>query len=91
VSPFDLIYREVVGLAGLLGSGRTETANILFGTDKADSGSISMNGALVQDYSPLGSIKRGVALCPEDRKAAGIVDDLTVRENIILAIQASKG
>ena len=93
IKPFDLDLHagEVVGLAGLLGSGRTETANILFGSDKADSGSISMNGALVQDYSPLGSIKRGVALCPEDRKAAGIVDDLTVRENIILAIQASKG
>jgi simple sugar transport system ATP-binding protein len=45
----------------------------------------------VQDYSPLGSIQRGVALCPEDRKAAGIVDDLTVRENVVLAIQANKG
>ncbi len=45
----------------------------------------------VNDHSPLGSIKRGVALCPEDRKAAGIVDDLTVRENIILAIQANRG
>ena len=42
-------------------------------------------------YSPLGSIKRGVALCPEDRKAAGIVDDLTVRENIMLAMQAGQG
>jgi simple sugar transport system ATP-binding protein len=50
-----------------------------------------MSGSVVQDYSPLSSIKRGVALCPEDRKAAGIVDDLSVRENIILAIQASKG
>lgn len=93
IQPFDLDLHagEVVGLAGLLGSGRTETANILFGSDKADSGSISMNGVLVDDHSPLGSIKRGVALCPEDRKAAGIVDDLTVRENIILAMQASKG
>ena len=45
----------------------------------------------MHDYSPLNSIKRGLALCPEDRKAAGIVDDLTVRENIILAIQANKG
>jgi monosaccharide-transporting ATPase len=81
----------VVGLAGLLGSGRTETANILFGAEKADSGSVSVNGNLVKEHSPLGSIKRGVALCPEDRKAAGIVDDLTVRENIILAIQANKG
>ena len=87
----DLHAGEVVGLAGLLGSGRTETAGILFGSDKADSGSITMNGVVVDDHSPLGSIKRGIALCPEDRKAAGIVDDLTVRENIILAIQASRG
>src|SRR5688572_4598825 len=93
MQPFDLDLHagEVVGLAGLLGSGRTETANLLFGSEKADTGSISMNGNVVLDYSPLSSIKRGVALCPEDRKAWGIVDDLTVRENIILAIQASKG
>jgi simple sugar transport system ATP-binding protein len=50
-----------------------------------------MSGIPIHDHSPLGSIKRGVALCPEDRKAAGIVDDLTVRENIVLAIQASRG
>jgi simple sugar transport system ATP-binding protein len=81
----------VVGLAGLLGSGRTETASILFGVEKPDAGSIVFNGKIVQDYSPLGSINRGVALCPEDRKAAGIVDDLTIRENIVLAIQANKG
>lgn len=93
MQPFDLDLHvgEVVGLAGLLGSGRTEMASILFGSEKADMGSMSLNGNLVQDYSPLGSIKRGVALCPEDRKAGGIVDDLTVRENIVLAIQASKG
>jgi simple sugar transport system ATP-binding protein len=93
IQPFDLDLHagEVVGLAGLLGSGRTETANILFGSEKADTGSITMNGIVVEDYSPLGSIKRLVALCPEDRKAAGIVDDLSVRENIILAMQASMG
>ena len=93
IQPFnlDLHAGEVVGLAGLLGSGRTEMASILFGVEKPDTGSISMKGVEVKDYSPLGSIKRGVALCPEDRKAAGIVDDLTVRENIVLAIQANKG
>jgi simple sugar transport system ATP-binding protein len=93
IKPFDLDLHagEVVGLAGLLGSGRTETASILFGSEKPDSGSITMNGNEVVDYTPLGSIKRGVALCPEDRKAAGIVDDLTVRENIVLALQASQG
>ncbi len=93
IQPFDMDLHagEVVGLAGLLGSGRTETASILFGVEKPDSGTVSVNGNLVHDHSPLGSIKRGVALCPEDRKAAGIVDDLTVRENIILAMQANKG
>jgi monosaccharide-transporting ATPase len=93
MQPFDLDLHagEVVGLAGLLGSGRTETAGILFGVEKPDTGTLSIDGKEVHDYSPLGSIKRGLALCPEDRKAAGIVDDLTVRENIILAMQANKG
>ena len=93
IRPFnlDLHAGEVVGLAGLLGSGRTETASLLFGIDKPDTGDIVFNGNVIQDYSPLGSITRGVALCPEDRKAAGIVDDLTVRENIVLAIQANQG
>lgn len=93
IRPFDLDLHagEVVGLAGLLGSGRTETANILFGVEKPDSGSMMMNGTEVMNYSPRGSLARGVALCPEDRKAAGIVDDLSVRENIILAIQANRG
>ncbi|MBN1373387.1 MAG: sugar ABC transporter ATP-binding protein [Anaerolineaceae bacterium] len=87
----DLHAGEVVGLAGLLGSGRTETAHILFGVEKPDNGEMNFLGSPVHDFSPLSSIKRGVALCPEDRKAAGIVDDLTVRENIILAMQARKG
>ncbi len=93
IKPFDLELHagEVVGLAGLLGSGRTETAGVLFGTDKPDTGTIEFQGKSVTDHSPLGAIKRGIALCPEDRKAEGIVDDLTVRENIILAIQANKG
>jgi simple sugar transport system ATP-binding protein len=93
IQPFnlDLHAGEVVGLAGLLGSGRTETAGILFGVEKPDTGTLTINGKPVHDYSPLNSIKRGLALCPEDRKAAGIVDDLTVRENIILAMQANKG
>ncbi|HLB48321.1 MAG TPA: sugar ABC transporter ATP-binding protein [Anaerolineales bacterium] len=93
IEPFDLeLHRgEVVGLAGLLGSGRTETARLLFGSDRPDSGSMTVNGKPVKHYSPLGSIERGVALCPEDRKVEGIVDDLTVRENIVLAMQASRG
>ena len=93
IEPFDLELHagEVVGLAGLLGSGRTEIAQLLFGIDKPDSGSITMDGKSVKNYSPIGSIERGVALCPEDRKDEGIVADLTVRENIILAMQASLG
>jgi simple sugar transport system ATP-binding protein len=93
VQPFDLELHEgeVLGLAGLLGSGRTEIAQLLFGIDKPDSGSITMMGQPISDYSPIGSISRGVALCPEDRKDAGIVGELTVRENIILAMQAGLG
>jgi len=93
VEPFDLALHEgeVVGLAGLLGSGRTEIAQLLFGIDKPTSGSLSIGGNTITDHSPLGSIARGVALCPEDRKDAGIVGELTVRENIILAMQAGLG
>ena len=93
IQPFDLELHagEVVGLAGLLGSGRTEIAQLLFGIDKPDSGTITMDGKALKNFSPFSSIERGVALCPEDRKVAGIVADLTVRENIILAMQASLG
>jgi simple sugar transport system ATP-binding protein len=93
MEPFDLELHagEVVGLAGLLGSGRTEIARLLFGIDKPDKGSITMDGKLIKNFSPLDSITRGVALCPEDRKAQGIVGELTVRENIILAMQANLG
>jgi monosaccharide-transporting ATPase len=93
LEPFDLELHagEVVGLAGLLGSGRTEIARLLFGIDKPDKGLITMDGKVLKNYSPLDSITRGVALCPEDRKAQGIVSELTVRENIILAMQANLG
>lgn len=93
IEPFDLDLHsgEVLGLAGLLGSGRSEIASLLFGVEKPDSGTLKVKNRLVHHFSPLASIKRGVALCPEDRKAAGIVQDLTVRENIILAMQANRG
>jgi simple sugar transport system ATP-binding protein len=93
IAPFDLELHagEVVGLAGLLGSGRTEMAQLLFGVERPDSGTVSIDGKPIGDFSPLDSIERGVALCPEDRKAEGILGDLTVRENIILALQASRG
>jgi simple sugar transport system ATP-binding protein len=93
LEPLDLQLNagEVVGLAGLLGSGRTETANLIFGVDTPDVGSLTIKGEQVRHFSPAGSLKLGVALCPEDRKAEGIVGDLTIRENIILALQARYG
>ena len=93
IAPFDLDMHagEVVGLAGLLGSGRTELASVLFGSEAPDQGALSIGGVPVTSHSPLASIQRGVALCPEDRKSQGIVDDLTIRENIVLALQASRG
>ncbi|MBX0331238.1 sugar ABC transporter ATP-binding protein [Oscillochloris sp. ZM17-4] len=82
---------EVVGVAGLLGSGRTELARLIFGVDAPDSGSLSIDGQKVERFSPHESLKRGIALCPEDRKAEGIVGELSIRENIILALQARYG
>jgi simple sugar transport system ATP-binding protein len=93
IEPFDLDLHkgEVVGLAGLLGSGRTELARLIFGLDRPDAGTLEIGGTEVGDFSPSASIQRGVALAPEDRAAEGIVADLSVRENIILAVQANRG
>jgi len=93
IEPFDLdLYaNEVVGIAGLLGSGRTELANLTFGIDTPDTGSLTLGNKTVNRFSPLESLKNGIALCPEDRKAEGVVGDLTIRENIILALQARNG
>jgi galactofuranose transport system ATP-binding protein len=93
IEPFDLQLHkgEVLGLAGLLGSGRTELAQLLFGIDRPDSGTLRIDGETVTEHSPAAAIRRGIGLAPEDRKAEGIVADLSVRENIILAMQASRG
>jgi galactofuranose transport system ATP-binding protein len=93
IKPFDLDLHagEVIGLAGLLGSGRTEMAELIFGLEKPETGSMTLNGKTISSFSPLDSIARGVALCPEDRKDEGILGELTVRENIILALQANLG
>jgi simple sugar transport system ATP-binding protein len=93
LEPIDLELNanEVLGIAGLLGSGRTETAGLIFGIDTPDNGSLTVSGKKVNNFSPLDSLKRGIALCPEDRKAEGIVGGLTIRENIILALQARYG
>lgn len=93
IAPFDLDIAEgeVVGLAGLLGSGRTETAELMFGWKPADAGSIEVEGREVTLASPQAAIAEGFGFCPEDRKTDGIIGDLSVRENIALALQARQG
>ena len=89
LEPFDLTLRagEVVGFAGLLGSGRTEAARLLFGADVAKTGTV--NGFSLG--GPRQAIALGMGLCPEDRKLEGIVPDLSIRENIALVIQQRLG
>ncbi len=93
LNPLDLNIREgeILGLCGLLGSGRTETARLLFGADKADSGTIRIGGRARSFSSPRDAIEAGIAFCSEDRKHEGAILDLSVRENLILAMQASQG
>ncbi|HET9653778.1 MAG TPA: sugar ABC transporter ATP-binding protein [Kineosporiaceae bacterium] len=93
VDPFSLTIHEgeVVGFAGLLGSGRTEAARLLFGADHADSGTLALGGKPASVRTPRVAMSHGVALCPENRKTEGLILDLTVRENIILALQARRG
>jgi monosaccharide-transporting ATPase len=93
IKPFDLSVRkgEVVGVAGLLGSGRTETAQLLFGVDKPDNGTATVAAKTVSLNSPRAAINEGFGFCPEDRKIEGIIGDLSIRENIALALQARRG
>ncbi len=93
LAPFDLTLAQgqVVGLAGLLGSGRTETTRLVFGAERADCGTATVDGAPVRLASPREAIRQGFGYCPEERKTEGIVADLTVRENIVLALQARRG
>lgn len=93
IEPFDLEIRpgEIVGLAGLLGSGRTEIAHLIFGIEQNDQGDAYIKGKQVRITSPRKAIQHGFGLCPEDRKVEGIIGDLSVRENIILALQAKMG
>ena len=86
-----MAFALVVGLAGLLGSGRTEAAQLIFGIVGSETGEIIVNGRRVRLNSPRHAVNQGFALCPEDRKVEGIVGELTVRENIILALQAKRG
>ncbi|GAB3933701.1 sugar ABC transporter ATP-binding protein [Kribbella albertanoniae] len=93
IEPFSLTIREgeVVGLAGLLGSGRTEVARLLFGADHATGGSVTIDGTPVSLRTPQIAMTHKIAFCPEDRKADGLIPDLTVRENVVLALQARRG
>ena len=92
VKPFSLeIHKgEVVGLAGLLGSGRTEVARAIFGADQPDTGVLEVEGKRVA-HSPIVSMHAGMGFCPESRKDEGCINELTVRENIILAEQTKRG
>ena len=93
VHPFSLAIRkgEVIGVAGLLGSGRTEMARAMFAIDPADSGTASVEGKPVTLRNPTDAIAKGFGFCPEDRKAEGIFGDLSVRENIVIALQGKLG
>ena len=82
---------EVIGFAGLLGSGRTETAELLFGINEINKGSLSINGKKLHLKNPMNAMEQKIGFCPEDRKLSGIIGDLSVRENIILAMQAKDG
>lgn len=93
VAPFTLDLRrgEVVGVAGLLGSGRTEMARLMFGVDVPDEGSVTMDNRPLTLRNPAQAVAAGFGFCPEDRKLDGIFGDLSVRENIIIALQAKLG
>ena len=93
IKPFDLTINkgEVIGLTGLLGSGRSELARAIYGADRAQTGTLKVKGKEVKVKNPIDAMHLGMGLLPDDRKAEGIVADLSVRENIILAIQAKQG
>jgi len=93
VNPYDFAIRkgEVNGFTGLLGSGRSESVRAIFGADRVTGGAVRMNGETVKISSPYDAMKHGIGYLPEDRKDDGIIADLSVRDNIILALQVMKG
>jgi len=93
VYPFDFSIRqgEVNGFTGLLGSGRSECVRAIFGADHVTGGHVRVNGKAAKIRKPLDAMKHGIGYLPEDRKRDGIVGDLSVRENIILALQVLQG
>ena len=93
IKPFDFYIKkgEVNGFTGLIGSGRSECVRAMFSADKVIAGTMKKNGKAVKITKPLDAMKNGIAYLPEDRKNDGIVGDLSVRDNIILAAQVLRG
>ena len=93
IKPFDLVIHkgEVVGFTGLLGSGRSETVRVLYGAERPDEGTLQVKGNGITAKHPITSMHAGMAYLPEDRKNEGIIADLSVRENMIMALQAKRG
>lgn len=93
IKPFDFYIRkgEVNGFTGLLGSGRSECVRAIFGADRVIGGKVKMHGKAVKINKPIQAMKNGIAYLPEDRRGDGIVGDLSVRENLVLALQVMKG
>ncbi|GAA0181989.1 L-arabinose ABC transporter ATP-binding protein AraG [Clostridium sediminicola] len=83
---FNLRKGEVLGLAGLVGAGRTEVVRTIFGADKIESGNIYLDGKEIKLRSPKDAIELGIALCPEDRKEEGIAPVRSVKDNTTMAI-----
>ena len=93
IKPFDFYIDkgEVNGFTGLLGSGRSECVRAIFGADRVLGGTVKKNGKVVRIKKPINAMKLGIGYLPEDRKVDGIIGDLSVRENIVLALQVLKG
>lgn len=93
IKPFDFTaYKgEVTGFAGLLGSGRSECVRAIFGADNVTKGNIKIKGKSVKVTSPIQAMKKGIGYLSEDRKRDGIIGDLSVRDNMILALQVMRG
>jgi len=93
IKPFDILIKkgEVIGLTGLLGSGRSELARALYGADHPDQGDLEFKGQELKAREPIDSMRAGMAFLPEDRKEESVIGDLSVRENLIIALQAKTG
>ena len=93
IKPFDFYIKkgEVNGFTGLLGSGRSECVRAIFCADHVVGGTVKKNGATIKIKKPIDAMRNGIGYLPEDRKVDGIIGDLSVRENIIIALQVMKG